>query len=252
MTEYDLALRLGLLLARPGALIMTAPGLGGRFVPAQVRIGLTLLLAFILMPLIEVPRISSLAGLSAIVLRELAIGLALALAVRALITGAELAGHLTGAQMMLSYGSVIDPQGGVRNTVMSSLYGNLTLLTFFIVGGHHMLLRGLASSYASVPIGMSGVDASLARSVTELLGVVFVVGLRLAAPLIVVMLIVELAAGLIARAAPAINPMAQATPFRVIVGLLVVSAMVPLVPGLVSKAVPLLSEWGLRMAQAFR
>ena len=252
MNETEIALRLGLLLARPGMLIMTAPGLGGRFAPMQVRIGLTLILAFILMPVIEVPRVGSLIAMSVILLRELAIGLALALAVRALIAGAEMGGHLTGAQMMLSYGSVIDPQGGVRNTMMSSLYGSLALLTFFIVQGHHALLRGLAASYASVPIGAGGVDSSIARSVTELLGMVFVIGFRLAAPLIMVMLIVELAAGLIARAAPAINPMAQATPIRIIVGLLAVSAMIPLVPGLIGNIVPMVTGFGLRLAEAFR
>ena len=60
--------------------------------------------------------------------------------------------------------------------MMSTLYGNLALLTFFIVQGHHALLRSLAASYASLPIGMGGVDASLARSVTEVLGIVFGIG----------------------------------------------------------------------------
>ena len=251
MNELDLAMRLGLLLARPGVLILTAP-VFGRFAPPMVRIGILLILSFILMPIIDVPRVTSLAALGMVLLRELALGLALTLVVTALIAGAELGGHLTGAQMMLSYGSIIDPQGGVRNTMMSTLYGNLALLTFFIVQGHHALLRSLAASYASLPIGMGGVDASLARSVTEVLGMVFVIGVRLAAPLIVVMLIVELAIGLVSRAAPAFNPMAAATPIRVVIGLLGVSAMVPLVPGLVTHLIPALSDLGLRVAQAFR
>ena len=127
---------------------------------------------------------------------------------------------------MLSYGSTIDPQGGVRNTVLASLYGNLALLTFFAINGHHALLRGLTSSYLSIPIGAGSIDESLARSVMQMLGVVFVFGLRLAAPIVIVMMIVELGSALIARSAPAINLQVIGTPVRIIVGLLAVAGVV--------------------------
>jgi flagellar biosynthetic protein FliR len=252
VNEVDIASRLGLLLARPGMLIVAAPMFGGRFAPAQVRVGLSLIVAFILLPVVRVPDVTTTTALGVVMLREAAIGLALALAVSALVAGAQLGGQLTGSQLMLSYGSVIDPQGGVRNGVLGNVYGNLALLTFFLINGHHALLRGLTASYTAIPIGIGGVDDSLVRSITELLGLVFVLGLRLAAPVIVVMLILEVATGLIARAAPAFNPMASATPVRLIVGLLAVSALIPVVPGLVRRFAPMVIELGLRIAQAFR
>ena len=58
----------------------------------------------------------------------MAIGLALALAIRALVAGAELAGQLAGFQMGLSYGAIVDPQSGVRNNVIAALYGNVAML----------------------------------------------------------------------------------------------------------------------------
>jgi flagellar biosynthetic protein FliR len=242
----------GLLLVRPGMLVMAAPVFGGSYAPAQTRIGLVVLLTFMLTPLVAVPDIASTAGLAVVIIREMAIGFAIALAIRALVAGAELGGQLSGMQLMLSYGSVIDPQGGVKNNIIGSIYGNLALLTFLAINGHHTIIRSLVSSYAAMPIGPGHVDPSLVRSVMEMLGVVFVLGLRLAAPLIVVMLVVELATGLVSRAAPAINLMSVSTPIRLVVGLLVVAALVPLVPAVITRFTALAAEIGGQMAGAFR
>src|SRR6185503_1649190 len=108
--DVDVFIRLGLVLARPGMLIVAAPVFGGTFAPPHVRVGLAVILSFVLMPVVQVPAVDTL------------IGIAMALGLRALVSGAELGGHLAGSQLMLSYGSTIDPQGGVRSTVLATLY----------------------------------------------------------------------------------------------------------------------------------
>ncbi|HQZ37926.1 MAG TPA: flagellar biosynthetic protein FliR [Vicinamibacterales bacterium] len=250
--DLDALVRIGLLLARPSMLVMTAPTFGGHSAPPHVRVGLSALLAILALPLVPVPVVPGLAALGVVVMRELAIGLALGLSVRAILAGAELGGHITSGQLMLSYGSLIDPQGGARNTLLATLYGNLALLTFFVINGHHILLRGLAASYQALPIGVGAIDGSLATSVMRLLGVVFIFGLRLAAPIIVVMLVVELATGLVSKAAPALNLMVVGTPVRLIVGLLTVAAIVPQIPGVTARFVTAALEAGRALAQAFR
>jgi flagellar biosynthetic protein FliR len=250
--DVDVFIRLGLVLARPGMLIVAAPVFGGTFAPPHVRVGLAVILSFVLMPVVQVPAVDTLTGIAMVMARELGIGFAMALGLRALVSGAELGGHLAGSQLMLSYGSTIDPQGGVRSTVLATLYGNLALLTFFAVNGHHALVRALGASYAALPIGGGSIDPSIATSVMRLLGVVFTFGLRLAAPVIVVMLIVEIAVGLISKTAPAINLMVVGTPIRLIVGLLAVAAVVPLIPQLSSRFATLAAEIGIQAARAFR
>lgn len=250
--DLDAVVRIGLLLARPSMLVMTAPVFGGRAAPPYVRIGLSLLLAVLSVPLVPVPEVPTLAALGVIVARELAIGLALGLSVGAVLAGAELGGHLASSQLMLSYGSVVDPQGGARNTLLATLYGNLALLTFFGINGHHILLRGLATSYQALPIGTGAIGASLGTSVMRLLGVVFEFGLRLAAPVIVVMFVVELATGLVAKAAPALNLMVVATPIRLAVGLVAVAAVVGQVPGLTSRFVTVALDAARALAEGLR
>jgi flagellar biosynthetic protein FliR len=250
--DFEPMARLGLLLVRPGSLVMTAPAFGETFAPVHLRIGLTVMLAFTLTPVVAVPEVTGALALGVVIAREMAIGFAFALAMRALIAGAELAGQLSGVQLQLSYGSVVNPQGGVRNNVIGNLYANLALFTFFLINGPHVFIRSLASSYQSLPIGAGGINASIVTSVTDLLGIVFALGVRLAAPLIVVMLVLELASGLISRTAPAINLMVVSTPLRLIVGLLTIAALVPAVPPIITRFAALVATLGAQTAGAFK
>jgi flagellar biosynthetic protein FliR len=252
VTQFAPIAHFGLLLVRPGMLIMAAPIFGAAFAPSQVRLGLTIMIALMLAPVVAVPSVGAPMALGLVVGRELAIGLAMALAIRALVAGAELAGHLTGTQLGLSYGSIVDPQSGVRNNLVAALYTNLAIVTFFLINGHHAFIRSLAGSYAAMPIGGGHVDASLVRSVMQMLGLVFTLGVRLASPLIVVLLVVELALGLVSRAAPGINLMVVSAPVRLLVGLLVVASMVSFVPPVIARFAGLASELGMQLARAFR
>jgi len=141
---------------------------------------------------------------------------------------------------------------GVRNNVLALVYANVATVICLASNTHHSLLRALADSYAALPVGIGGLDASLATSVAHLLGLVFILGVRISAPVIVVLLLVELALGLVARVAPALNVMTAGAPVRVVVGLLVVAASVTAVPGVVGRYMPTLFELAANTARAFR
>jgi len=250
--DLTTVVRFALLLVRPGLIVMLAPALGGSYTPTPVKIGLTVLLAVALAPSVSVPVAANDVSLTLLISREVAIGLSIAFAVRALIAAAELAGHLSGFQIGFSYAATIDPVSGARNTVITSLYGMLALLTFLAINGHHEVLRALAVSYAKLPIGAGGMDASILTAVRQILALVFTVGARLAAPIIVVLLIVELAIGLISRSAPSLSFMVVGYPVRLLVGLAVLALMVATVPQVIASLVPRTIGLGLDLASAFR
>jgi len=252
VNDFEPLVRFGILLVRPGMLIVASPPFGAAYAPAPVRLGLTILLTLALVPVVTAPVSFGLIDLVLVVVRELAVGFALALGIRALVAGAELAGHLSGYQLGFSYGSLVDPQSGVRNSMFAVLYANLALVTFFGVNGHHALIRAMAASYAQIPIGLGHIDRSLLGAVTGMLGVVFVLGVRLAMPLIVALLVVEVAMGLIARAAPGINLQVVSQPLRILVGLLVIASIISMAPGLIARYITPALELGMRGALAFR
>jgi flagellar biosynthetic protein FliR len=244
--------RFALLLVRPGMIVAIAPGIGGAHIPTQVKVGLTVLLAIGLLPAVSVPVAGNDLVLTTLVAREAAIGLALAFAVRALIAGAELAGHLSGYQIGFSYGATIDPQTGVNSTMLATLYGSLATLGFLAINGHHMLLRALAASYTGLPIGGGHVDVTLVGAVRDILGLVFIVGARLAAPVIIVLLLVELAIGLISRASPALSFMVIGYPIRIVIGLFVIGLLIAAVPEVVNSLIERVLMIGGHAAGAFK
>ncbi len=253
MIDLTPVMRFGLLLLRPGALVAFAPGFGGTYAPAQTKVALTVLLAVALVPGVPLPAIGDPVPLALVAVREIALGFALALAVQVIVAGAELGGHLAGFQMGLSYGATVDPQSGVRNPLLATLYGNLALVTFLMVDGHHAFLRALHQSYVDLPLGGGGsVGVSLPQVVAELLAIVFVLGARLAAPVVVVLVVVEIAMALVARAAPAFNLMAVGAPLRLLAGLLILPIVVPALAVLLSGAAGSIVQVAGRAAAAFR
>lgn len=246
-----LVARFGILLVRPGAMLALTPGISGNYVPVPARIGLSVLLAVVLAPFVPFPSTPG-PGLALVIAREMAIGLALGFAVRALIAGAEFAGHLASQQIGFSYAATIDPLGGARNTITTSLFGLVATFTFLAIDGHHQLLRALAVSYIAVPIGAGEIRPTLVDAVRETLAMVFTVGVRLAAPLIVVSLVAELALGLISRSAPALNFFVVGYPVRLLVGLIVLGLAVAAIPQVTSALMERTVEFAMRFAAAFR
>jgi flagellar biosynthesis protein FliR len=226
MNPFDTTAGLALLLVRPGMLVVGTPFFGNVYAPTHARIGLTLLLALTLAPFVHMPGTLTGGSLALVVLREVAIG--------------------------LSMGALIDPQSGVRNDLLALMYSNLAIIICLSTNAHHMLLRALADSYTALPIGLGGIAASLTGSVTQLLGLVFLMGVRLALPVIVMLGLVELALALIARVAPSLNVLVAGAPVRVIIGLLAVAATLGALPSLVARYLPDALTFAAEVARAFR
>jgi flagellar biosynthetic protein FliR len=252
MTPFDTLAGFALLLVRPGMLVIGTPLFGGSYAPAQVRVGLIVLVATVLAPFIALPSPVAAGGLVLLVARELVIGLALAFAIRVLLAGAEFAGHFSGYQIGLSVGSLIDPLTGVRNNVLAILYINVAIVVCLSTNAHHALLRALLDSYQALPIGPGGLDVTGVSHVAGLLGTVFVMGVRIAAPVVLVLLVVELALGLLGRVAPALNVMIAGAPVRLVVGLLLVAATTIVFPSVISQYLPGAFRLAADLAASFR
>jgi len=164
----------------------------------------------------------------------------------------EGAGQLAGYQVGLSYGAMIDPQSGVRNSTLAILYTNLTLVLCLLLGAHHEVIRAWLASYQALPIGVGTVDSGLGVVVARVLGFIFAGALRLAAPVIVVLMVVEMMMGLMSRAAPSLNLLVVGAPLRLPVGLLVVAASLAAMPTLISRLLPRALELATAAAGAFR
>jgi flagellar biosynthetic protein FliR len=237
-------------LIRPSLIVLGTPLFGATYAPPAARIGLIVVLGAFMAPSIGMPTTVESEHLLTLVLREALIGLALALSIRVLVAGAELGGYLTGFQMGLSYAALIDPQSGVRNNVLAALYGSMTALVLLVTNAHHDVLRALASSYEALPIGIGAINAGLGELVARMLGLMFTLGVRLAAPVTVTLLVVEVAMGVTARVAPTLNLLVTAAPVRLLVGWMALALTLRVLPDLLARALPQALTLGARTAAA--
>lgn len=203
-------------------------------------------------PVIGVPRTIEPGMFLTVVLRELLIGFGLAMAVRLLQAGAELGGYLTGFQMGLSYAALVDPQSGVRNNILAALYGSIAVMVFLLTNAHHEVLRALATSYEALPIGAGVVDSAIADMVARMFGLMFTLGVRLSAPVVITLLLVEVVLGVMARVAPTLNLMVTAAPVRLLVGWMALALTIRVLPDILIRAFPQALSLGARTAAALR
>jgi flagellar biosynthetic protein FliR len=208
------------LLLRASAFAAVAPIIGTDGLSPRLRIGVALSLVAVLAPI--VPPADPSAGLLKLVTLETLIGLVLGFAGRMVIEATVYAGGLVAYPSGLAIATMLDPVTNVSIPTLGSLYRLLSVLAFFVIGGHEQMLAVFARSYELVPVGTAVLSGPWLESAVSLIGRVFVLGFRLAAPVIVAGLLVDLMLMLIARAVPQMHILIVGAPIRLVAGMLAV------------------------------
>ena len=212
---------------RVSGLILASPILGTRALPRRIRMLFVLLLTMVVMPLTEVTAAAAqVAVLSApgllIGAQQLVIGTALGLVLRAVFVVFEFAGQIVAQQMGLGFAAMVDPQSGTQVPVISQFYTVLATLLFFATDAHLRLIRLLADSFHLMPFGTAlprGALAEVMRWSGDLLGLAVLLSL----PIIIVLLIVNLAFAFMSRAAPQLNIFSIGFPVTLLCGVLILT-----------------------------
>jgi len=188
---------------RVSGLVLFAPVLGSAALPARIKAVLVIAITAVLYPALRTHIAQfSLAHWPLLVLRELGLGIAMGLAANLLFDAAQFAGQVLSIQMGYSLASLMDPQTQVESTVMSLFQQMIATLVFLELNVHHALLRAIAASFGYLPVGEAHITAPLAASLAGLGGMVFVLGLRIAAPVVAATLVADVVIGLLGKASP--------------------------------------------------
>jgi flagellar biosynthetic protein FliR len=197
-----------LVLARVGALVMTAPIFGTRAAPMQARAGLAIALAFIITPLHTAPPGADLHHLlvfGKLVLGETLLGLLLGLGTMILLTGVQLTGQIVSQLGGTAIADGLDPNLEENVPVYSQMFYFLTLVMFILLDGHRLLVEALLEIYVWLPPGKATLGPSFVAALVTLLGQSFALGIRAAAPAMTALLLATLVLGLVGRTLPQIN-----------------------------------------------
>jgi len=258
MSELVLVLRhvplFVLLLVRAGGLMLVAPILAHAAMPILARIAFTVLLALILLPLSLGQPFAAPAGLIGylpLLVTEAGIGLALGFAAGVTLAALRAAGELIGHQIGMAMAQVAAPDFEGRSTPPGTLFALIGLLFFLGINGHHWLIRGLALSCRTVPPGACRWSPRIAEILRGQFTGLFVLALRLAAPVMAIMFLTTVMIGLLAKAVPQINLMIVGYPVKVFIGLTVLAATFPLLFPVVGEAFQRLHVQFVTLVHAF-
>jgi flagellar biosynthetic protein FliR len=162
-----------------------------------------------------------------ITIQQLLIGAALGFALQLVFDALMLGGQLLANGMGLGFAFNLDPLRGVTTPALGQLYVVLGTLVFLALDGHLALLNMLVDSFRGLPVGTGGFDAARARALADWGGILFLGGLRVALPGMTALLVINLAFGVMSRAAPALNLFAVGLPVTLVFGLAIVTFGMP-------------------------
>ncbi|GAB6176385.1 flagellar biosynthetic protein FliR [Desulfobaculum senezii] len=210
-----------LTLFRVSLILFVLPFFGGNSVPTTVKAALCLVLSYAVWPALSFtgvmfPRHPF--DIALMIFGELLIGLVLMLVVRFLFAAVQMGGQIIGFQMGFAMINIVDPLTGSSVVITSHFLYMTTLLTFLSLNGHLYLIQGLADSFAIIPPGGLLITPELGEGLMKLAGSIFTLAVRIAAPVMAALFMVDLALALIGRAAPQMHVLILGFPIKIAVG----------------------------------
>ncbi len=216
-------------LMRIGAVFMAAPIFAARQVPVRWRAALTLVVTWIVVPVLPpVPVVETFSHEAMLmVLQQIAIGVLMGFMLQLVFAAVVFGGQVMAYSMGLGFASMMDPQNGVQVPVVSQFYLILVTLLFLMLNGHLILIELVVDSFRTIPVAVDGLSRNTLWELAVWGGRVFSGGLLMALPIVTALLVVNLGMGIITRAAPQLNIFAVGFPMTMIIGFVVMWATLP-------------------------
>ena len=214
---------------RISSMFMVAPITGGQYVPVRARLMLSVAVTFVVMPLLPDPPAVTPFSLTMIslILQQLLIGVAMGFVLMLVFSAVVTGGQVIAMQMGLGFASMVDPANGQQVPVLSQLYLMMTTLLFLVMDAHLVLIALLVESFHTLPIGPTGVDRDALWAIANWGSEMFAGAVWIALPALASLLMVNIAFGVMARAAPQLNIFSIGFPVTMMMGYLVVLYTLP-------------------------
>lgn len=218
---------------RCSGIFVFTPFFGSLNIPAQARILVSAAISYLFAltyPLPQLPEPMTLPAILVGLAGELIVGMALGFAAHALFEGLQYAAQITGFQIGFSFVNAVDPQTSNRSTTLAVFQAELGLMLFLALNAHHWLIRAVANSLTVLPPYSIHISQQFVLKMSGLVAQVFIIGFQIAAPVTVVLVLTDVALGLIGRSAPQIHVLVIGFPLKILVGIAALGMTVYLFP----------------------
>ena len=219
-----------LILIRVSALIVALPYIGGPLVPRPFKIGIVVWMSFLLFPVVEpntIPGPITWLSLVPGLIGEIFIGLAIGLTARLFFTAVDLAGQIIGMQMGFGLVNMVDPTTRSQTPIIGRFHGLIASLLFFSLNVHHDFIKAIIASFQMIPLYGFQISALSVQGMIHLAGKMFVLAVKIAAPIMVILVLTNIAFGIMVRATPQLNVFVVTFPLTIGIGLLLLGVSLP-------------------------
>jgi flagellar biosynthesis protein FliR len=221
-----------LVLLRVSAIVVTIPVISDASVPTRFKAALCILITLVIFPVV-LPKIPQTANYHVLILMyrmagEVMIGLIIGYAARLILAGIQMAGDMVGFQMGLSIANVIDPMTSEQVSIITELQYLVALLIFLAVDAHHIFFSAIIQSYSILNPLVFHFSGPLIQTLFSYSQEMFVIAVKMAAPLIAVMLFTNVGLGIVARTVPQINIFIVGMPLQIAIGLVFLGLTAPM------------------------
>ncbi len=214
---------------RIGSMMIAAPIFGARMLPVRIRVLMALSVSVLTVPLLQpVPAVDpiSLASFN-ILFQQILIGVATGFIIQMVFQSLVIAGEAIASGMGLGFARMVDPANGVQVPVISQFFVVLATLLFVVLNGHLLLIQLIVRSFEILPIAETGLSLPALKAVVSWGSQMFIGGLMIGLPAVTALLVVNIAMGVITRAAPQLNIFAVGFPLMILLGFIFLAATLP-------------------------
>lgn len=212
------------------AAFVSSPIYGHKAIPALVKVFLSLIISYIVFLTIDKSKIVvefSIAWLFVNAMKEILTGLIIGFTLNFIFHGISYAGMLIGFDMGLSMASELNPIDGSNGNVIGDLIYMSSIVLFFLINGHHYIISSLVYSFAVIHIGKLTINQPVYDLIVKYSGAVFVIAVKIASPILVSFVLIQIAEGIMAKVIPQMQIFFVAQPLLIGVGLFMLASLVP-------------------------
>ena len=195
--------------------------------PKVFKVMFSIFISFIISPFIQADiAVHSLSQLIIYALMETLTGLVFGFITNMCFNSLKIAGSLIDQQLGLSMASIYDPNTNTQNTLIETILYWLGVMIFFSMNGHHQLIAGIQNSFNLVKVGQLILSGNF-DYVINVFVQCFIIGIKIAVPMILSLLIAELLIGFISKSVPQLNVMVVSMPLKLLMGIIFIMIALP-------------------------
>lgn len=224
--RYELFL---LVFVRISGIFLFSPLFGSQNIPNIFKLGFSFIFSLLLTLNLGVNYFGQLdENFVILIIKELIIGIMIGYISYVFFSVFYILGQIVDMEIGFGMVNVIDPQNKVQIPVMGNFYYILAFLLFLLINGHHLLIKALVDSYKYIPIGELIISEAIISQLVNILSKTFSLGFKIASPIVIVILLVDILLGVLSRTIPQMNVFVVGMPLKIIVGMLIIVFTLPI------------------------